>query len=106
MTLPNLWRACAEFAIAEHMKVSIISRPGKITDFLTRMERHPIGLDGMSAVTLADAGRLPPFLLNADEYYRVMGEISGHDIPENLTGPARGKWLRARRIEAVVRLPK
>jgi tRNA nucleotidyltransferase (CCA-adding enzyme) len=104
MTLPHLWMVCAKFAIAEHMRVSIISRPGKITDFLTRLERHPIGIDGMSAVTFADAHRLPQFLSNADEYYRTMGETSGRDIPENLTGPARGKWLRAQRCEAVTRL--
>ena len=104
MTLPNLWRVCAEFVIKEHMRVGDISKPGKITDFLTRLRPHPIGTDGMSAVTVADAQRLPPFLRDADEYYGAMDEISGNDIPENLTGPDRGHWLRTRRIEAVTRV--
>ena len=104
MPLPSLWRTCAKFAIAEHMRVSRISRPGKITDFLTRLRWHPIGIDGMSAVTLADAHRLPPFLMNAEVYCGAMDEISGNDIPENLTGPERGLWLRARQCYAVARL--
>ncbi|MDR3076442.1 MAG: HD domain-containing protein [Synergistaceae bacterium] len=104
MTLPKLWMACAEFAITHHMRVGDISKPGKIVDFLTRLSRNPIGPDGMAAVVRADAHRLPPFLENAGEYRKAMGEVSGRNIPENLTGPARGEWLRQERIGAVMNL--
>jgi len=104
MTLPKLWMRCAKFAIREHMRARTISRPGKIADFLTRLERNSIGTDGISAVMMADGGWVPSFLQFADLYYRAMNEITGNDIPTNLTGPERGRWLRAQRIEAVTRL--
>jgi tRNA nucleotidyltransferase (CCA-adding enzyme) len=104
MTLPNLWRTCAEFAITERMRVGDISNPSEIVDFLVRLKRHPIGIDGISAVVLADAHRLPPFLADARLYYEALDEATGGGIPESLAGPARGEWLRQMRIDAVAKL--
>jgi tRNA nucleotidyltransferase (CCA-adding enzyme) len=100
--LPNAWVACAEFAVSER-RICEITDPGEIVDFLTRLRRHPIGIDGISAVILADSRKLPEFLAYAASYCEAMDEASGDDIPECLTGPARGEWLRGRRIEAVAR---
>ena len=104
MTLPGLWMKCAEFAVKEGAKALEISRPGEIADFLARLERNPIGVDGIAAVILSGAQELPPFLRDADEYYSAMRGVSGHSIPEGLAGPERSKWLRARRIESVTRV--
>ena len=104
MTLPGLWVNCAKFAIKESAGAWKISSPDETADFLTRLERSPIGTDGIAAVIHSNGQKLPPFLRRAREYYGAMRDISGHDIPESLTGSQRGKWLRARRIESVARL--
>jgi tRNA nucleotidyltransferase (CCA-adding enzyme) len=103
MTLPGVWLACAKFAVTEHMRIGGISKPGKIVDFLTALRRNPIGTDGISAIVMADAHRLPRFLAEADVYYKAMDEVPGEEIPERLTGPARGEWLRRKRIEAAAK---
>ena len=104
MPLPGLWMACAKFAIKESSRVDRLSRPGEIADFLSLLERHPIGTDGIIAVMSSGGHKIPPFLRRSREYYRAMREVSGHDIPEDLTGPRRGQWLRARRIESVAKI--
>jgi tRNA nucleotidyltransferase (CCA-adding enzyme) len=103
MTLPNAWVACASFAISER-GICETKDPGEIVDFLARLRRHPIGIDGMRSVALADSGRLPEFLAYAASYCEAMDETSGDDIPECLMGPARGEWLRGKRIEAVAKI--
>jgi hypothetical protein len=46
---------------------------------------------------------MPPFLERAPKLLEAMGEVTGGDIPDDLTGPARGAWLRERKIEAAAR---
>jgi tRNA nucleotidyltransferase (CCA-adding enzyme) len=104
--LPALWLSCARFAMRERMRASRISKPEDLVDFLMSVRRHPIGVDGMSAIVTADASELPEALSRADEYLGAMDAISGRDIPENLAGPERGEWLRQRRIEAIARLSR
>ena len=104
MTLPGLWMACAKYAIKEGSRAWEVSRPGEIADFLTRLERHPIGVDGLVAVIHSNGEKLPAFLRNVRRYYDAMRDVSGHDIPEDLAGSKRGKWLRARRNESIVSL--
>jgi tRNA nucleotidyltransferase (CCA-adding enzyme) len=104
MRLPSRWVACAEFAVAERARVFEISRPREIFDFLERLRRNPIGPGGMSAIVRAlDCGE-PDFLANSDKYYEAMDAVSGDGIPARLAGPARGKWLNGRKIEAVRRI--
>jgi tRNA nucleotidyltransferase (CCA-adding enzyme) len=102
-TLPSLWRRCAEFAVRESARVRAVTKPGEITDLIERIRRHPIGPDGIAAIMTADAGGLPSFLARAPELQEAMDDVTGDGIPENLKGPARGAWLRERRIEAVAR---
>jgi tRNA nucleotidyltransferase (CCA-adding enzyme) len=104
MRLPSRWLACAEFVITERARVSEISSPGEIVDFLERLRRNPIGPDGLSAVMRAGVRETPGFLINRDKCYDAMDAISGNVLPADLTGPARGYWLRARRAEAIMRI--
>ncbi|MDR1885101.1 MAG: HD domain-containing protein, partial [Synergistaceae bacterium] len=62
MPLPRRWVSCAKFAIREHMRVHRTADPGYITDLLVSLRSHPIGIDGFSAVILADGKDLPDFL--------------------------------------------
>lgn len=104
MRLPSRWVACAEFVIIQGVRAPEITEPGEIVDFLGRLRQNPIGPGGISAVIRAAARKAPDFLVNCDKYYDAMDAISGNSIPEELTGPARGEWLRARRTEAVIRI--
>lgn len=104
MRIPSRWVACAKFAAAECARISEISRPGEIADFLERLRRNPIGPDGISAIIRARGRVTPDFLANSDKYYSAMDAVSGDGIPEELAGPARGRWLRARKIEEIMRI--
>jgi tRNA nucleotidyltransferase (CCA-adding enzyme) len=104
MWIPSRWVACAEFAAAECAMLSEISSPREIVEFLERLRRNPIGLGGISAIIRALGRKTPDFLANGDKYYEAMDAVSGYGIPEKLNGPARGKWLRERKIEAITRI--
>jgi tRNA nucleotidyltransferase (CCA-adding enzyme) len=106
MPVPSRWVSCAEFVNTECARISEISGTGEIADFLERLRRNPIGPDGISAIIRARGAAAPRFLANSDKYYEAMDAVSGDGIPEKLIGPARGQWLRARKIEAIRRIMK
>jgi tRNA nucleotidyltransferase (CCA-adding enzyme) len=101
--LPSRWTRCAEFAITECARIQSIGEPYAIASFMERIRNHPLAPDGITAITRADTGGLPPFLERAPELLAAMNEARGDDIPDGLKGPARGEWLRRRRAESVAR---
>ena len=101
--LPSSWMRCAEFATTERTRVRSIRQPDEIADFMERIRNHSLGLDGITAIVSADASGMPPFLERVPKLLEATAEVTGHDIPDDLKGPARGEWLRRRKIEAVAR---
>ena len=102
-TLPSRWIRCAEFAMTERARIHGIRKPDEIADFMERLRNHPLALDGITAIVRADASVMPPFLERAPKLLEAMDEVTGGDIPNDLEGPARGAWLRERKIEAAAR---
>jgi len=101
MTLPRRWYLCAEFAIREHMRSGKMTQPRKVVDLLVRLEKHPIGVDGFSAIVFVDNdGEQADCLLNYDRYMRAIKSAHKLEIPKNLAGPQIGEWLRQKEIEA------
>jgi tRNA nucleotidyltransferase (CCA-adding enzyme) len=101
--LPALWIRCAEFAATERARIQGVSEPEEITCFIERVRNHPLGLDGITAILKAGENGAPPFLERAPELLKATEEVTGGGIPDDLLGPARGAWLRERKIEAVRR---
>ncbi|MDR3166010.1 MAG: hypothetical protein LBU13_10585, partial [Synergistaceae bacterium] len=99
-TLPSSWMRCAKFAITERERIHGIMEPGEIADFMERTRNNPIGPDGIAAIVTADAHDIPPFLACAPKLLEAMDRVTGDDIPKDLEGPARGAWLRRRKIES------
>jgi tRNA nucleotidyltransferase (CCA-adding enzyme) len=101
--LPSSWMRCAEFAMTERARIHGIMEPGEIADFMERIRNNPIGPDGIAAIVTADAHDIPPFLACVPKLLEAMDRVSGDDIPGDLKGPARGAWLRRRKVESVAR---
>ncbi|MDR1581206.1 MAG: hypothetical protein LBS35_12695 [Synergistaceae bacterium] len=101
--LPSPWMRCAEFAITERARVCGIREPEEIAAFMERIRNHPLAIDGITAIVMADAHEIPTFLEYAPKLLKAMGGVTGDDIPDDLKGPARGEWLRRRKTEAVAR---
>ena len=100
MTLPARWRKCAEFAIKEHMRPRRMTQPGKVVDLLARLERHPLGFDGFSAIIMADnGGENAECLVNHEMYVATMRRAHELPIPQGLTGEKIGQWIRQNEIK-------
>ena len=54
--IPNLWLACAKTACSEHMKGGIFYKmtPAKKVQFIERVAKSKLGLDGLQIVVIAD----------------------------------------------------
>ncbi|MDR1944123.1 MAG: hypothetical protein LBQ19_04800, partial [Synergistaceae bacterium] len=100
-TLPKRWIKCALFVMSEHTRVWNIKKPGKIADLLERLSRHPVGVDGFKAIVVADRGKAPYLLENYARLMEAMESVKSSDAPPGLAGEDMGKWMRARRAEAV-----
>ncbi|NLD06056.1 MAG: tRNA adenylyltransferase [Synergistaceae bacterium] len=105
LRLPNMWRKCAEFASLHLPDPGIGKEPEVAVDTLTKLQSHPIGIDGCIAITKAE-GTIDsyPFLANSELYIEVMKKAREIEIPENLKGSDIGQWIRARQIAAVAKL--
>ena len=105
LTLPVLWRKCAEFAIKEHMRPCRLTQPGKVTDLLVRLDRHPLGFDGFAALIAADNhGEQADCLANHEKYMAAIKEARrGITIPAKLSGRQIAEWLRQQETAAYIR---
>lgn len=105
MTLPSLWYKCAEFAIREHMRPCRMTQPGKVTDLLVRLDRHPLGFDGFSAIIAADNhGEQADCLANHEKYMdAIRSARAGVKIPEKLAGRKIAEWIRQQETAAYIK---
>ena len=104
LRLPNIWRRCAEFA-SRHLPDPLKGKDAAAAvDTLTKLQNHPIGIDGCIAITKAE-GTIGsyPFLEESELYLEVMKKART-ELPAGIEGKARGEWIRARQIEAVSKL--
>ena len=99
--LPRLWSRCAEFAAREHMRPSRMKDPAKIRDLIRALEREPLGPDGFGTVVAADGGELPGFLRNYEYLLAIIRTAAKCKVPERLTGPQIGEYIRSKEIEAL-----
>ena len=104
LRLPNIWRRCAEFASLHLPEPATGKAPAVAVDTLTKLQNHPIGIDGCIAITKAE-GTIDsyPFLENSEMYLDVMKKARA-ELPAGIERKARGEWIRARQIEAVSKL--
>ncbi|MDR1482824.1 MAG: HD domain-containing protein [Synergistaceae bacterium] len=104
MRLPRRWVSCARFAIREHMRVHKRRDPEYITDILTALRSHPIGIDGFSAVIRSDRKDLPDFIRESQAYMDAISSATSDDLPDGPTGGEIGRRIRERQIKAVSEL--
>ena len=99
--LPRLWSRCAEFAAREHMRPSRMKDPAKIRALSRARERAPRGPDGFGTGVAADGGELPGFLRNYEYLLAIIRTAAKCKVPERLTGPQIGEYIRSKEIEAL-----
>jgi len=104
LKLPGVWRRCAEFASLHLPEPATGKAPAVAVDTLTKLQNHPIGIDGCIAITKAE-GTIDsyPFLANSVLYIEVMKSVRA-ELPAGIERKARGEWIRARQIEEIGRI--
>ncbi len=102
--LPVMWSRCAEFAVLHLPEASAGKDPAAAVDTISKLQNHPIGIDGCLSIIKAE-GTLDsyPFLAQSELYLEVMKKVRA-ELPAGIEGKARGEWIRARQIEAVGRI--
>jgi len=104
LRLPGVWRRCAEFASLHLPDPATGKDPAVAVDTLTKLQNHPLGIDGCIAITNAEGTiNRYPFLANSELYIEVMRSVRA-ELPAGIEGKARGEWIRAQQIEAVSKL--
>ncbi len=104
INLPADWKKIASFVISEHMRAAVMTRPGKIVDFLVRLHNSKISADDFNDIINLDNHGLPPFLANAEKILTEILKVSGRDAPPELQGEQIGNWIRKERIKALIKL--
>ncbi|MDY2985402.1 MAG: HD domain-containing protein [Synergistes jonesii] len=102
LSLPRVWSRSAAFAAREHMRASRMKSPPEIRDLIRALEKEAIGADGFSVIMAADnRGETPAFLNDYDRLLALVKKASKCKIPEGLSGPQIGEYIRAKEIEAL-----
>lgn len=107
--IPKVWLKCGKIAAKEHMRGGIFNKmtPSKQVDFITRVSKSILGLDGMQIVVMCDKWREeePPndikFHIIGNE---ILEKINGNYIKENYNVKNEkqiGELLRNKRIELI-----
>ena len=99
IVLPTDWKKIAAFVIAEHMRVPMMTHPGKIVDFLIKLHNSKISVEDFNDIINLDNHGLPPHLANAKMILDKILSVSGKDAPPELKGAEIGNWIRAERIK-------
>ena len=98
INLPADWKKIAEFVISEHMRAAMMTRPGKIVDFLIRLHNSKISVEDFNDIINLDNHGLPPHLANAKIILAEILKVSGKNAPAELKGAEIGDWIRKERI--------
>lgn len=107
LKIPNSWIKCGKVSAKEHMLGGIFNRmtPKKQVDFITRVNKSILGLDGLKIVVICDRWRNEdvPTDVNFDEIGKeCISKINGKYIEEKYKIKNReqvGDLLRKERIE-------
>ena len=97
--LPVDWKKIAAFVISEHMRAPMMTRPGKIVDFLMRLHNSKISVEDFNDIINLDNHGLPPHLANAKIILDEILKVKGQDAPPELKGAEIGDWIRRERIK-------
>ena len=104
LRLPKIWSRCAEFAALTLPDPDKGKDPTVIVDVLSKLQNHPIGIDGCVAIAEAEGNiESYPFLINSEQYLGAMKKARHQEIPGELKGSEIGKWIREQQIRAVAR---
>lgn len=107
--IPKVWLKCGKVSAREHMRGGIFNKmtPAKQVDFITRVSKSMLGLDGMKIVVMCDKWRKekPPKDIIFDIIgTEVLERIDGNYIKENYNIKDEkdiGEILRNKRIELI-----
>ena len=107
LKIPNSWVKCGKVSAKEHMLGGIFNRmtPKKQVDFITRVNKSLLGLDGLKIVVICDRWRNEdmPTDVNFDEIGKeCISKINGRYIEEKYKIKDRekvGELLRQERIK-------
>lgn len=107
--VPNSWLKCGKVSAREHMRGGIFNKmtPAKQVDFITRVSKSMIGLDGMKIVVVCDRWREEkmPTDINFDVIgNEILQKIDGNTIKEKYKVRDEkqiGELLRSKRIELI-----
>lgn len=80
--VPKSWIKCGKIAAKEHMRGGIFNKmtPAKQVDFITRVSKSMLGLDGMKIVVMCDRWR------EKEEPKDIKFDIIGNEILEKVNG--------------------
>lgn len=112
--VPNSWLKCGKISAKEHMRGGIFNKmtPTKQVDFITRVSKSMLGLDGMKIVVTCDRWRdkEPPKDVNFDMLGKeILRKIDGNKIKEKYKIKDEreiGILLRNKRIELLKSIEK
>lgn len=107
LKIPNSWKKCGKVSAKEHMLGGIFSKmtPKKQVDFITRVNKSLLGLEGLKIVVICDRWRNEnmPDDVNFDEIGKeCISKINGKYIEEKYKIKNKeqvGELLRKERIE-------
>lgn len=82
LNLPNSWIKCGVTSATEHMRGGIFfeMKPAKQVDFLEKVEKSYLGLDGLQLIVNADKGIREPVKNFANLGKKLLKEINGEYI--------------------------
>ena len=97
--LPTDWKKIAAFVIEEHMRAPVMTRPGKIVDFLISLHNSKISVEDFNDIINLDNHGLPLYLVNAKIILEEILKINGRMAPPEKRGAEIGEWIRSERIK-------
>ena len=99
--LPSDWKKIAEFVISEHMRAPVLTRPGKIIDFLLKLHNSKISVEDFNDIINFDNHGLPLYLANAKIILNEILKVNGRMAPPEKRGAEIGEWIRSERIKVL-----
>jgi len=99
--LPTDWKKIAEFVISEHMRAPVLTRPGKIVDFLIKLHNSKISVEDFNDIINFDNHGLPLYLANAKIILNEILKVNGRMAPPEKRGAEIGEWIRSERIKVL-----
>ena len=86
------------------MRAPTMTAPGKITDFLLKLQKSKIATKDFNDIIRADHHGLPPHLEKADFILRELLKVNADSVPKIFVGEEIGRELRLNRIRRFVEL--